>query len=219
VNIGESEKGRRTQAQRRASTRRALLDAARSLFAEKGYHGTAAEEIVGRAGLTRGALYHHFEDKKDLFRVVVDEMESEIDEEIEAAERAESDLPEAVLAGYRAFIDAVLDPEMRRTFFLDGYSVLGWEWREIDARHAVGKIEEGLEALIAEGHMEPQPVKPLARLINGALLEAAFFVAVSDDPAAARDEAWDGMERLVRGLMYHRSRARERNELPSERRP
>lgn len=219
MNVGDNDKGRRTQAQRRASTRRALLDAARSLFAEKGYHETAAEEIVGRAGLTRGALYHHFEGKKDLFRVVVDEMEGEIDEEIEAAERAESDLPGAVMAGYRAFIDAVLDPEMRRTFFLDGPSVLGWEWREIDARHAVGKIEEGLEALIAEGHMEPQPVKPLARLINGALLEAAFFVAVSDDPAAARDEAWGGMERLVRGLMYRRSRARELNELPSEQRP
>src|SRR5215212_9836489 len=97
MNVTSDGKGRRTQAQRRASTRRALLDAARSLFAEKGYHGTAAEEIVGRAGLTRGALYHHFEDKRDLFRVVVDEMEGEIDERIEEAERAASGLPEAVL--------------------------------------------------------------------------------------------------------------------------
>jgi AcrR family transcriptional regulator len=204
MNVNEN-KERRTQAERRAATRRALLDAARSLFAEKGYHGTAAEEIVQRAGLTRGALYHHFEGKKDLFRAVVDEMESEIDEEIEAAERAQSGLPEAVTAGYRAFLDAVLDPEMKRTFFLDGPSVLGWEWREIDARHAVGKIEEGLEALIAEGFMEPQPISPLARLINGALLEAAFFVTASDDPEAARDEVWGSMERLVGGLMNHRS--------------
>ena len=185
-----------------------MLDAARSLFAEKGYHGAAAEEIVGRAGLTRGALYHHFEDKKDLFRVVVDEMEGEIDEEIEAAERAQPGLLEAVMAGYRAFIDAVLDPEMRRTFFLEGPSLRGWEWREIDARHAVGKIEEGLEALIAEGHMEPQSVKPLARLINGALLEAAFFVAASEDPEAARDEVWGAMERLVGGLMRRPSAQR-----------
>jgi AcrR family transcriptional regulator len=207
MNVNSSDKGRRTQAERRASTRRALLDAARSLFAEKGYHGAAAEEIVGRAGLTRGALYHHFEDKKDLFRVVVDEMEGEIDEEIEAAERAQSGLPEAVMAGYRAFLDAVLDPEMRRTFFLEGPSVLGWEWREIDARHAVGKIEEGLESLIAEGFMESQPVRPLARLINGALLEAAFFVAASEDPETARDEAWGAMERLVSGLMSRRSKA------------
>src|SRR5919205_3764077 len=105
MNVSGDEGGRRTQAQRRASTRRALLDAARSMFAEKGYHETAAEEIVRRAGMTRGALYHHYEDKKDLFRAVVDEMEGEIDEEIEAAERrAQSSLPEAVMAGYRAFV-------------------------------------------------------------------------------------------------------------------
>jgi AcrR family transcriptional regulator len=208
MDVSSDDKGRRTQAQRRATTRRALLDAARSLFAEKGYHGTAAEEIVGRAGLTRGALYHHFEDKKDLFRVVVDEMEGEIDEEIEAAERAQSGLPEAVMAGYRAFVDAVLDPEMRGTFFLEGPAVLGWEWREIDARHAVGKIEEGLEALIAEGFVEPQPVGPLARLINGTLLEAAFFVAASEDPEAARDEVWGAMERLAGSLMRRTSAQR-----------
>ena len=208
MDVSSNDKGRRTQAERTATTRRALLDAARSLFAEKGYHGTAAEEIVRRAGLTRGALYHHFEDKKDLFRVVVDEMEGEIDEEIEAAERAQSGLPEAVMAGYRAFVDAVLDPEMRRTFFLEGPAVLGWEWREIDARHAVGKIEEGLEALIAEGFVEPQPVGPLARLINGTLLEAAFFVAASEDPEAARDEVWGAMERLVGGLMRRTSAQR-----------
>jgi AcrR family transcriptional regulator len=207
MNVNKKVKGRRTQAERSAATKRVLLDAARSLFAEKGYHETAAEEIVGRAGLTRGALYHHFEDKKDLFRAVVDEIEGEIDEEIEEAERAASGLPEAVMAGYRAFIDAVLDPEMRRTFFLEGPSVLGWEWREIDARHAVGKIEEGLESLIAEGFIEPQPVGPLACLINGALLEAAFIVAASEDPETARDEAWGAMERLVSGLMNHRSTA------------
>ena len=209
MNVSGEDGGRRTQAQRRAATRRALLDAARSMFAEKGYHETAAEEIVRRAGMTRGALYHHYEDKKDLFRAVVDEMEGEIDEEIEAAERAQPELPEAVMAGYRAFVDAVLDPEMRRTFFLDGPSVLGWEWREIDARHAVGKIEEGLEALIAEGFVEPQPVGPLARLINGTLLEAAFFVAASEDPEAARDEVWGAMERLVGGLLKGRSTAQK----------
>src|SRR5918912_2431085 len=111
MNVDMNEE-RRTQAERRAATRRALLDAARSLFAERGYHGAAAEEIVRRAGLTRGALYHHFEDKKDLFRAVVDEMEGEIDEEIEAAERTQSGLPEAVMAGFRAFVDAALDREM-----------------------------------------------------------------------------------------------------------
>jgi AcrR family transcriptional regulator len=207
MNVGKKDSVRRTQAERRAATRRALLDAARSLFAERGYHGTAAEEIVRRAGLTRGALYHHFEDKQDLFRAVIDEMEGDIGEKIEEAGRAQYGLREVVMAGYRAFLDAALDQEMRRTFFLDGPSVLGWEWHEMDARHAVGKIEEGLEALIAEGLMESQPVRPLARLINGALLEAAFFVAASEDPEAARDEVWGAMERLLGGLMNRRSTA------------
>ena len=99
MNVKEDSKRRRTQAQRRTATRGALLDAARSLFAKKGYHETTAEEIVRRAGLTRGALYHHFEDKKDLFRAVVEEMEGEIDERIEEAERAHSGLPETVMAG------------------------------------------------------------------------------------------------------------------------
>jgi AcrR family transcriptional regulator len=206
MNVNENRE-RRTQAERRQSTRQALLDAARSVFSERGYQGAAAEEIVRRAGLTRGALYHHFEDKKDLFRAVVDEMEGEIDRRIEEAERAQSGVPEAVMAGYRVFLGAALDPEMRRTFFLDGPSVLGWEWHEIDARHAVGKIEEGLESLIAEGLMEPQPVRPLARLVNGALLEAAFFVAASDDPEVARDEVWGAMKRLMGGLMNRRSTA------------
>jgi AcrR family transcriptional regulator len=205
MNVNEKNSVRRTQAERRAATRRALLDAARSLFAERGYHGAAAEEIVRRAGLTRGALYHHFEDKKDLFRAVIDEMEGEIEEKVEEAEHAQSGLPEVVKAGYRVFLDAALDQEMRRTFFLEGPSVLGWEWHEMDARHAVRKIEEGLESLIAEGFMGPQPVKPLARLINGALLEAAFFVAASEDPEAARDEVWGAMERLMGGLMNYRS--------------
>ena len=85
--------------------------------------------------------------------------------------------------------------------------MLGWEWHEIDARHAVGKIEEGLESLIAESLMEPQPVRPLARLVNGALLEAAFFVAASEDPGAARDEVWGATERLLGGLMNRQSTA------------
>lgn len=207
MNVSEKDTGRRTQPQRRAATRRALLDAARSVFAESGYHGAAAEEIVRRAGLTRGALYHHFKDKKDLFRAVIDEMQGEIDERVEQTERAQSGLREAVMAGYRVFLDAALDPQMGRMFFLDGPSVLGWEWHEMDARHAVGKIEEGLEALIAEGLVEPQPVRPLARLINGALLEAAFFVAASEEPEASRDEVWGAMEHLMAGLMRRRSSA------------
>jgi AcrR family transcriptional regulator len=199
----------RTQEERRAATRRALLGAARELFAAGGYHATAAGEVVGRAGLTRGAMYHHFEDKRDLFRAVVEEVEVEVDGIILAeARRALEETSsqwEAFLAGHRAYLDACLRPEVRRILLVDGPAVLGWEeWHEIDAAHAVGQIRAGLEAMIEGGLMKPGPTGALAHLLHGAVLEAALCVAVSEDPASARDEVWDGLERLLEGLLEKR---------------
>jgi AcrR family transcriptional regulator len=196
----------KTQEERRAATRRALLGAARGLFAEGGYHATAAGEVVGRAGLTRGAMYHHFEDKRDLFRAVVEEVEAEVDGIILAeARRALEETSsqwEAFRAGHRAYLDACLRPEVRRVLLVDGPAVLGWEeWHEIDAAHAVRQIQAGLEAMMESGMMEPGPTGPLAHLLHGAVLEAALYVAVCEDPASARDEVWDGLERLLKGLL------------------
>ena len=198
--------GRRTQEERRAATRRALLGAARELFAEGGYHLTAAGEVVGLAGLTRGAMYHHFEDKRDLFRAVVEEVEVEVDEVVLAEARRvleeTSGQWEAFLAGHRAYLDVCLRPEVRRILLLDGPAVLGWEeWHEIDAAHAVRQIRAGLESMMESGTMERGPTGPLAHLLHGAVLEAALYVAVSEDPASARDEVWDGLERLLKGLL------------------
>jgi AcrR family transcriptional regulator len=197
---------RRTQEERRAATRRALLGAARELFAEGGYHATAAGEVVGLAGLTRGAMYHHFEDKRDLFRAVVEEVEVEVDEIVLAEARrvlGETSSPwKAFRAGHRAYLDACLRPEVRRVLLVDGPAVLGWEeWHEIDAAHAVRQIRAGLEAMMESGMMERGPTGPLAHLLHGAVLEAALCVAVSEDPASARDEVWDGLERLLEGLL------------------
>ena len=196
----------KTQEERRAATRRALLGAARGLFAEGGYHATAAGEVVGRAGLTRGAMYHHFEDKRDLFRAVVEEVEAEVDGIILAeARRALEETSsqwEAFRAGHRAYLDACLRPEVRRVLLVDGPAVLGWEeWHEIDAAHAVRQIQAGLEAMMESGMMKPGPTGPLAHLLHGAVLEAALYVAVCEDPASARDEVWDGLERLLKGLL------------------
>ena len=193
--------GHRTQEERRAATRRALLGAALELFAEGGYHSTAAGEIVKRAGLTRGAMYHHFEDKRDLFRAVVEEVEVEVDEIVLAeASRALDETSsqwEAFRGGHRAYLDVCLRPEVRRILLLDGPAVLGWEeWHEIDAAHAVRQIQAGLESM-----MESGPTRPLAHLLHGAVLEAALYVAVSEDPASARDEVWDGLERILEGLI------------------
>jgi AcrR family transcriptional regulator len=197
---------RRTQEERRAVTRRALLGAARELFAEGGYHATAAGEVVGRAGLTRGAMYHHFEDKRDLFRAVVEEVEVEVDEIVHAEAgrvlEETSSQWEAFRAGHRAYLDVCLRPDVRRILLLDGPAVLGWEeWHEIDAAHAVRPIQAGLESMMESGMMERGSTGPLAHLLHGAVLEAALCVAVAEDPASARDEVWDGLERLLKGLL------------------
>lgn len=196
---------RRSHAERRAATRRALLDAARGLFAEKGYAEVSVEEVVRAAGVTRGALYHHFEDKRLLLKAVVEEIEDEIDAHVEGAAKeahARSGDPlEAMMAGHYAFLDACSRPGVRRTLLLDGPAVLGWEeWHEVDAGHAVAQIEEGLGLLLGAGLMEPQPLRPLAHLLHGAAIEAALYVAVSEDAGKARDEVGAGLERLVRGL-------------------
>src|SRR5918992_5975624 len=146
--VNNGKEGRRSQAERRAATQRALLDAARELFAEVGYHGASAEEIVRRAGVTRGAMYHHFEDKRGLFRAVVEEIEAEVDEVVlEAAREAmrESEDPlEAWMAGFYASLEVYSRPEVRRIQLVDSPAVLSWEeWREIDAAHAVAQIAAG----------------------------------------------------------------------------
>lgn len=198
-------RSRRSHAERRAATRRALLDAARVLFAGKGYAEVTVEEVVRGAGVTRGALYHHFEDKRLLFRAVVEEVEEEVDALVEGAAReahvGSGDPLEAMMAGHYAFLDACSRPEVGRIVLLDGPAVLGWEeWHEIDAEHAVAQIESGLGMLVEAGLMEPQPLRPLAHLLHGAAIEAALYVAVSEDAGEARDESGAGLERLMRGL-------------------
>lgn len=202
--VNRSEEGRRSQAQRRAATRRALLGAARELFAADGYSGVSTEALVRRAGVTRGALYHHFVDKRDLFRALVEELEEELEEMVlgaarEAHERS-GDAGEAFAAGFDAFLDACARPEFGRVLFVDGPSALGWEeWHEIDARYALAQTEAGLGALISAGRMEDRPVGPLARLLHGASIEAALYVAAAEDKERAKRQAREAMGYLLGG--------------------
>ena len=127
----------RTQVERLAATRAALLKAARTIFAEQGYAAAATEEIVRRAKVTRGALYHHFEDKRSLFDAVASEVAREIAEKIDAMTPMDDPL-KALIVGTGAFLDACLDPAVRRIYLIDAPAVLGWHrWREIDAPHGV----------------------------------------------------------------------------------
>ena len=194
---------RRTQSERSESTRGALMAAARRLFAERGYAGVGTEEIVRAAGVTRGALYHHFSGKRDLFEAVYERLEAELAERIAAgALAAKAELPlEAMQAGAEMFLQACTEPEAQRIVLLDGPAVLGWDrWREIGAEHGLGLIEGTLQAAIEAGAIAPQPVRPLAHLLMGALDEAALLVARAEDPQQMREEVGQTLRFLLDSL-------------------
>ncbi len=191
------------QATRSEATRARLIAAGRALFAKRGYADVGTEQIVRRAQVTRGALYHHFDDKRDLFRAVHEALEAEGVERIaEALAGAATDDPvEAMKVAVRAFLDGVLDPGRARITLIDAPSVLGWaEWREIDARYGLGLASAALEAAMDAGRIERRPVGPLAGMLVAALGEAGIMVATADDPGAARIDVEAALEALIDGL-------------------
>jgi AcrR family transcriptional regulator len=194
---------KRTQAERSEATRTALIAAARRLFAERGYAGVGTEEIVRAAGVTRGALYHHFAGKRELFEAVYEQIEIELAERIAAgALEANATSPlEAMRAGSEMFLAACAEPEVQRIALLDAPSVLGWDrWREIAAEHGLGLIEGTLQAAVDGGAIDAQPVRPLAHVLMGALDEAAMLVARAEDPGAMRAEVGRTLDSLLTGL-------------------
>jgi AcrR family transcriptional regulator len=192
---------RRTQAERSDATRAALVAAARPLFAERGYAGVGAEEIVQAAGVTRGALYHHFGGKPGLLEAVYRQVEKELTEEIVAGALGGSDPLDAMRLAIRVFMEASIEPGVQRIVLLDAPAVLGWErWREIAADYGLGLIESALQSAIEAGQIAEQPVKPLAHLLMGALDEAAMLVARAEDPKATKAEVTATLDRLLEAL-------------------
>jgi AcrR family transcriptional regulator len=207
VNRGEKQlerrPARRTQAERSQATRDALIEAARLLFAERGYAGVGTEEIVRAAGVTRGALYHHFDGKRELFAALYERIEVELAQRIAtgALERGAAEPLEAMRAGAEIFLRACTEPDVQRIVLLDGPSVLGWDrWREIAAEHGLGLIEATLQAAIDAGAIAEQPVRPLAHVLMGALDEAAMLVARAADPDLMRVEVGRTLDLLLAGL-------------------
>jgi AcrR family transcriptional regulator len=194
---------RRTQAERTAATRGALVAAARSLFAAHGYADVGTERVAQAAGVTRGALYHQFADKADLFAAVLEAVEVDLSArliEVVAAAPA-GDAAAMLAAGADAWLDASADSEVQRIVLLDGPAVLGWErWREVGLRHGVGLVTALLTELMDAGGIPRQPVAPLAHVLIGALDEAALYVARADDPERARAEAGAVVRRIVGSL-------------------
>jgi AcrR family transcriptional regulator len=194
---------KRTQSERSAATRDTLIEAARVLFAEHGYAGVGTEEIVRAAGVTRGALYHHFGGKRDLFEAVYERIEVELARRIATGALAggAAEPLAAMRAGAEMFLQACTEPEAQRIVLLDGPSVLGWDrWREIAAEHGLGLIEATLQAAIDAGAIPTQPVRPLAHVLMGALDEAAMLVARADDPEQMRSEVGRTLDSLLAAL-------------------
>jgi AcrR family transcriptional regulator len=183
------------------ATRDALISAALELFSERGYAGVGTEEIVARAKVTRGALYHHFTDKRDLFRAVFERVEADLMERIGASMEATDDPWELMVAGMRSFLDACGEPAVKQIALTDAPSVLGWqEWREIDNRHGLGLTRAALQGAVDAGEMRPIGVEPMAHLFVAALSEAAFVIAHAEQPRKARDEVERALIQLIEGL-------------------
>jgi AcrR family transcriptional regulator len=190
-----------TKAERADATRTALVAAARVLFTDHGYAATSTTEIVERAGVTRGALYHHFAAKDDLFRAVFEQLEAEVAEEVAHRALTGADAIDQLRLGCRAFLDICLDPAVQRVVIVEGPAVLGWEtWQEIENRYGHGLVVAGVKAAVDAGLVETQPVGPLADVLFGALAQAGMVVARADEPQIARTEMEAAMDRLLDGL-------------------
>ncbi|WP_205634571.1 TetR/AcrR family transcriptional regulator [Mycolicibacter kumamotonensis] len=196
-----------TKARRAAqaeATRHALVDAARRLFVEKGYHHTSTEEIVAAAGVgTRGALYHHFTDKQALFEAVFHSVEVDL---VTAAAQNLADPADGALnqlrQGLIGFLDASLTPHVQRVLLVDGPAVLGWtRWRELENLYGLGAVRAMLGRAVEEGDLGPHlPVDVMAHLLLAVADEAALFIANAPDQHAARDRGVQALNALLDGL-------------------
>jgi len=178
-----------TQAERTEATRGRLIATARRLFAARGFAATSTEEILSEAAVSRGALYHHFPSKTDLFQATFEQVEDELTAQVlqTAAAGGETDPIRILQLGFGAFLDECLNPEVQRIVMLDGPTVLGWDlWHELDERYAFGTIKTVLTLAADTGRIGPATVEPLTHLLLGAIMQAGMVVARSDDPLTAK---------------------------------
>lgn len=198
------ESKRRTQEERSAATREALIAAARKLWGLRGYAEVGTPEIATAAGVTRGAMYHQFADKAALFREVVEVVEQDVMARmaVVVAESGAATPADAVRAAVDAWLGVSGDPEVRQLILLDAPSVLGWaEFRDVAQRYSLGMTEQMLTEAIRAGQLAEQPVRPLAHVLIGALDEAAMVIATADDPTRTRLEVGQVLHRLI-GAMF-----------------
>lgn len=196
-----------TKAEQSDATRRALIDAARALFAEHGFADTATEAVVAAAGVTRGALYHHFKDKTALFRAVYEDLEQQLVARVAESVQGFTNPLKELKRGSEAFLDACLEPAVIRVVLLEGPTVLGWQtWREIDQMYGLGMVQLTLQMAMDAGAIRKAPLEALAHVVLGALVEGSMYIANADDREKARAEVGKAIGALIDGLAVAKKR-------------
>ena len=191
---------RRTQAERTEATIAALVDAARELFARDGYDATSLDAVAARAKVTKGAVYHHFEGKRQLFEAVFTREVERMGTPLAAAYTRKKDPWEAFKAGCRAFLDECLDPGLQRIVLLDASAAIGWEGiRRLEAP-LLELMELAISRAAEAGRIAPRRPTPLAHFLFGAICEMAMIVARADDQKTAQRQAVAEIDRVLDGL-------------------
>jgi AcrR family transcriptional regulator len=184
------------------TTRQHILAAATQLFAEAGYEAISIEAILGASAISRGALYHHFSGKDQLFAAVFEALEAEIAQASIEAARGIADPVERLRAGCRSFLDLAGTPRVRQIVLIDAPAVLGWQkWREIEGRHGFGLLKASLNAAAKARGLKRAPLEEMAHLLLAALIEAALLVVRAPDSAAAARATKAALDRMIDGML------------------
>jgi AcrR family transcriptional regulator len=189
-----------TKAAQTLATKQKLERVARELFAERGFAAVSAEELVAKAEVTRGALYHHYDGKEGLFEAVVDTVMQEMHAKLAREAAVLPDPLQALERGISVFLKVCSEPGVQRILLVDAPAVLGWpKWREMDARYGLGLLKQALSAAMKAGLLQQQDVDVLAHLLLGALTEAAMVIARSQSPSRSRKAAERALTSVIEG--------------------
>ena len=183
------------------ATRAALVDAAAELFAQRGYGATSLDDVAAAVRVTKGAVYHHFKGKRDLFYAVCEQVETEVVAHVGQGDVDIRDPWDALVRGVDRYLDACLEPKVQRILLLDAPTVLGWDgWRELESRFALGLTVAAIEVAMEAKVLRRQPVEPLAHMLLGALTEATLYIARAEDRREAREQVGGSVRTLLEGL-------------------
>lgn len=198
---------RKSKAEAQETIRR-LVDIARTHFTEYGYANAALESIVQEAHITRGAVYHHFRNKKELFRTVLEAVQQEVAERVEREASTSENVWEQLYLGCRAFVVAAVEPRNQRIMLVDGPAILGWEaWRALDEKHSMRLLRGQLEVMRQHGYLQNVPLDVMTHFLSGALNETTLWLASQESAGpSALEETMKVIEWFMEGVKRHSSR-------------